>query len=101
LPPRQEFTDRSIAASVLRYFLRNPQVVDSIEGVARWRLLEEAIERTVAQTEAAVGWLEAKGFLRRVNKVGSRSQMFGLNPERRKDAERFLDEAEVNGNNGI
>jgi len=33
---------------ILRYFLRHPQAADTLEGIVRWRLLEERVERTLA-----------------------------------------------------
>ena len=39
------------------------QAADTIQGIARWRLLDELARRTVADTEAALEWLVAQGFL--------------------------------------
>jgi hypothetical protein len=51
------------AVEVLRYFLRNPRAADNLEGVVRWRLEEQRVHRTVAEVDAAMTWLVARGFL--------------------------------------
>jgi hypothetical protein len=78
-----------MAREVLRYFLRYPDVADGLEGVARWRLLQEAVERRVRQTDQALSWLVERGFLQERSSPGT-SPLFSLNPERRGEAERFL-----------
>lgn len=78
-----------MAGNILRYFLRNPHAVDNLEGVARWRLLEEAIHRGVEGTDKAMKWLVIQGFLQKVSTVGSR-EVFRLNPAKRAEAERFI-----------
>lgn len=78
-----------MAKEVLRYFVHNPHAADSLEGVARWRLLEEVVQRHVEGTHQALSWLVVQGFLREVSTPG-RGAIFSLNPERRAEAERFL-----------
>jgi hypothetical protein len=51
------------AKEVLSYFLRNPQAADTLEGVARWRLLDEPVHRSVEEINQALEWLVAQGFL--------------------------------------
>jgi hypothetical protein len=78
-----------MAKEILRYFLRNPQAADSFEGVARWRLLEEVVQRRVEGTHEALSWLVRHGFLREASPAGT-GAIFSLNPERQAEAERFL-----------
>jgi predicted transcriptional regulator len=77
------------ARDVLSYFLRNPEAADSLEGVARWRLLEEALHRSLAQVERAVRWLVDQGFLVRDERAGA-GALYRLNLARRDDARRLL-----------
>lgn len=56
-------TAEEIARDVLSYFLRNPEAADDLEGVARWRLLQETIERSVDDTNWALEWLVERGYL--------------------------------------
>lgn len=67
------------AREILEYFMRNPKAVDSLEGIARWRLMEQAIHRTVSETEGALEWLVEKGYLIEVEQPRS-SRLFRLNP---------------------
>ena len=81
-----------LAKEILRYFLRHPQAADSFEGVARWRLIEEVVQRRVEGTHKALSWLVRHGFLREVSTAGT-GAIFSLNPERQAEAERFLKSA--------
>jgi hypothetical protein len=74
---------------LLHYYLTHPTAVDTSEGLARWRLLEEYVERTMRETQEALDWLVAHGFLREITRPGGRT-VFMMNADRRPDAERFL-----------
>jgi hypothetical protein len=80
----------AVAREVLDYFLRNPEAADTLTGIARWRLLEEAVQQSVVRTEIALQWLLDQGYLLQVQKKGAEG-IFQLNPERRRDAELFLE----------
>lgn len=54
------------AREVLRYFVENPQAADSLEGIARWRLLEEPVRRRVDEVARAIEWLVGEGFLEEI-----------------------------------
>lgn len=74
---------------ILTYFLRNPAAADSLEGIARWRLLEEAIHRNVVETQAALEWLVRQGLL--IESAEScAGRLFRLNPEKINQAEELL-----------
>jgi hypothetical protein len=81
--------DQTIASEILNYFLRNPHAVDSLEGVARWRLMEDLVRRKLDETEAALRWLVEEGYLTTSVSPGS-TAMFRLNPERVEQARQFL-----------
>jgi len=51
------------AKEVLDYFLCHPQAVDTLEGVARWRLMEERVHERVKAVNQALRWLVVEGFL--------------------------------------
>jgi hypothetical protein len=84
--------DREMAREILRYFVRNPQAVDSLEGVARWRLMDEVIRRKLDETEAALKWLVAEGYLTTSISPGG-TATFSLNPKPAKDIRQFLAES--------
>jgi hypothetical protein len=77
------------AREILTYFLRNPAAADSLEGIARWRLLEQAIHRTILETEGALKWLVGEGYLIEVEQPRSR-WLFRLNPEKQQAAGALL-----------
>src|SRR6266542_2047859 len=83
--------DRAMASEILIYFLRNPQAADSLEGVARWRLMDEVIRRKLDETEAALEWLVAEGYLTTSTSPGG-TTTFRLNPNPTKDIRQFLAE---------
>jgi hypothetical protein len=84
--------DREMAREILRYFVRNPQAADSLEGVARWRLMDEVIRRKLDETEAALKWLVAQGYLTSSISPGG-TVTFSLNPKPAKDIRQFLAES--------
>jgi hypothetical protein len=81
--------DPEITKQVLSYFLHNPQAADTLEGIARWRLLEERLQRSLRQTDEAVRWLVEKGYLQEIAPAGS-VKLYRLNPEHEDDAAKFL-----------
>lgn len=84
-------SDAEIAKEILNYFLRNPEAADSLTGIARWRLMEEVVRRSVEGTESAVNWLIAQGYLVEVG-MGT-ERIFKLNPQKLEDAKGFLAKA--------
>lgn len=74
---------------ILAYFLRNPQAVDSVEGVARWRVMEEQVHRSLEQTQSALAWLVSEGYLEELETAGT-GRIVRLNPDRQAVAARFL-----------
>lgn len=75
---------------VLNYFVRNPNAADNLQGITRWRLLEEQIHRSLQETQVALTWLVEQGFLDEVKTPGA-PPIFRLHPERRADAISFLE----------
>ena len=86
-----EHGDGDLVKEILAYFLRHPQSADTLEGVARWRLLEEAIHRALTETLSALEWLVRQGYLQRLPSHGS-EHLYALNFEKRNEAERFVDQ---------
>jgi hypothetical protein len=74
---------------ILEYFLRHPAAADTLEGVARWRLLEEVIYRRVEEIREAVGWLVVRGLLLRDAAPGA-GPLFRLNAQRTTEARQLL-----------
>ena len=84
--------EEKLAREVLEYFLRNPQAADNLEGVAHWRLLDQAVHRTLTETKASLDWLVSQGYLREIV-MPSLAPIYALNPQKRDEAEEFLNSA--------
>lgn len=79
----------SLAKEILEYFLRNPQAADDLEGVARWRLLDQTVHRTLTQTKTALDQLVDSGFLRVIAAAGT-DFVYELDPQKRDRAESLI-----------
>ena len=86
---RQPSSAHERAREILEYFVRNPRAADDVEGVTRFRLLDQTIHRAVHDTHEALLWLVAEGFLRQAPAAGT-GPIFSLNPEKEAQALRFL-----------
>jgi len=82
-----------VAKDILSYFLRNPQAADDLEGIARWRLLNQTVYRDVEETSQALDWLVQHGFLGRVSRSGA-GTIFQLRTDQRAAAEAFIGDSE-------
>jgi hypothetical protein len=89
-------TNVAVAKDILRYFLHNPGAVESLTEIARWRLMQEQIRRSVEETQTALNWLIAEGYVREEVRVGTES-LFQLNPARRQEAESLVEEGTRSG----
>lgn len=90
MPQNDVELDPRVARQILSYFVCNRKAVDTLEGVARWRLLEEQVSRSVRQTEAALDWLVEQGFLEEVSPSPTKVSLFRLNSQRHDEALSFL-----------
>jgi hypothetical protein len=86
----QSNSKREIARQILQFFLQRPGVADSFDGIARWRLLEQAVDRNVTETEEALRWLIDSGYVTEERIAGSKS-LFRLNSKKQSDAQRIVD----------
>jgi len=81
-----------VSRALLGYYLSHPDAVETTEGLARWRLVEEFVERTVRETEGAVTDLVERGFLIQTTRAGGQP-LFTMNRERVDDARAFVEGA--------
>lgn len=84
--------DLGVIKDILRYFLHNPGAVDSLAEIAHWRLMQETVRRSVEETQLALNWLMANGYVREETRVGTAS-LFVLNAARLADAESLVAES--------
>jgi len=77
---------------ILTYLERNPEVADSIEGIVRWRLIQDQIQRTVQETQLALEWLVEREFVSEEKRVSS-GVLYRLNHNKKEEIEEFLERA--------
>ena len=78
-----------IAREILRYFVVHPAAKDTLEGIARWWLERERIERTVEEVAESLHLLLACGFI--IEKEGRAARLYyQMNPAKRKEIAEFL-----------
>lgn len=78
-----------LVRDILRCFLRNEGMADDLEGIARWRLLEEAVYHRVDETARALTWLVEHDLLREDVGTGH-GPLFSQDEAARRRAEAFL-----------
>ncbi len=77
------------ARQILNHFVANPRAADSLEGIARWRLIEEIVNARVVETAAALEWLVSRGLLCQIPGAASPT-LYRLNPAMVEQAARLL-----------
>ena len=93
---QQTNTDVEQAREILQYFMQHPQASDDLEGIARWRLLQQHVCRQVEQVQRALELLVQLELLRRYDTPAS-GKRYSLNPEKLNESERFA----KNGNGKV
>jgi hypothetical protein len=86
--------DFDVARDILRFYLRNPQAADSVEGLARWRLLDEKIYSTLDKVTRAVSWLVSQELLVK-EPTSPFTSVFRFNESERQKSESFVQRAMV------
>lgn len=79
----------AVARDVVRFFVQHPAAVDSLEGIAHWRLLKLRVRDVVEETDAALRLLVEQGLVDRIPGSGGAS-LFRLHPDKRDAARQFL-----------
>jgi len=80
-----------VVREVMHYFLQHPTAADTLEGIARWRLLERRARDVVTETDAAVAVLVEQNILEEICAHGL-PPLYRLNPEKIEDARRLMEE---------
>ncbi len=89
MQPGDSDVDFNVAREILRFYLRNPQAADAVEGLARWRLLDERIYSTLEEVTRAVSWLVSQGLLVK-EPILSSKPVFRFNESERTRSESFV-----------
>jgi len=80
-----------VIRQVMHYFLQHPTAADTLEGIARWRLMEERARDVVRETDAAIAMLVEQNILEEIRARGV-PPLYRLNPEKIDDARRLFEE---------
>ncbi len=80
-----------VVREVMRYFVHHPHAADSLEGIARWRLLEQRTRDLVAETGSAIAQLVEQGILEEVHVRGGRT-LYRLNPDKLEAAKEIAED---------
>jgi hypothetical protein len=83
----------SVEEDILRYFLRNPTGADTLEGIARWRLFDQSLYRSIEETNRAVNSLVSHGFLIKDTSFEFAKGVFRLDLKKREQAAQYLKRA--------
>jgi hypothetical protein len=67
-----------VVREVSEFFRSHPEALADVEDIARWRLLQMTIARTVDETNDALLWLVERGELESIEIAGN--QMYKLSP---------------------
>ena len=78
-----------VSRQIMTYFIRNSSAADNLEGIARWRLLEEAVHRSVDETSRALAELVDRGLLLRTLAPGG-TPIYSLNEAAWERARQFV-----------
>ena len=80
----------AVSREVVRYFIEHPSAVDSLEGIAQWRLMRQRVRTVTDETAAALSVLVDRGLIDRIPVTGGPA-LFRLNPEKRDAARQLLE----------
>jgi hypothetical protein len=79
-----------ITREILRYFMKNPGAKDTLEGIARWWLERNRVERTVDEVAQSLHVLVAQGLIIR-RQARAALPYYLANPAKRREIAEFLD----------
>lgn len=83
-------TDVERAREILQYFMQHPQASDDLEGIARWRLLQERVVRQVEEVRKALELLVQMDLLHQ-DVTPTLGKRYSLNPAKVTESRNFAD----------
>jgi hypothetical protein len=85
---------RSVVLSIVRYLVHNPDAKDTLEGISKWWRAPDESEWTRAEVSEALDLLVKREWVN-VREIGTGVSLYGVNPRRLDEMNRFL--AEIHG----
>ncbi len=85
-------TSEEVVREILRYLVKHPAAKDTLEGIAKWWLDRQHVERSVEEVAHSVRLLMSRGLiLERRRKTGR--AYYQVNPAKRNELVETLEEA--------
>jgi hypothetical protein len=78
-----------VAREIVRYFLHHPAATDSLEGIARWRLMLQRIDESANETAEALRVLVEAGIMQEI-RTPDGQLLYRLNADKREAADELL-----------
>lgn len=82
-------TVEETARQILRYLTRQPEAEDTLEGIARWWLQRERIERTVDEVGQSLQLLLSHDLIVEERGMG-RNASYRMNPAKRREIGKYI-----------
>jgi len=80
-----------LGRDILRYLVRNPDAGDTVEGIVQWWLLEQQIERRIADAKTELHLLTISGLVREFQDHEERMH-YRVNPDKLAELREILRE---------
>jgi Icc-related predicted phosphoesterase len=80
--------ERKLFSEILDAFMRNPEMVDNLEGIARWRIMNARIQSDVEETKEVLDALVSEGYLLAIETADG--PLFQANREKLAAAKRLM-----------
>lgn len=82
-----------VIEQILRYLMKNPEAKDTIQGIVRWWLPKDPVERRQDEVQEALEHLVARRWVTQ-RETATSQRFYGLNEEKLEEIEIFLSERE-------
>ena len=83
-----------VIQQILCHLIAHPDAKDTVQGILRWWLPKDPVERSEEEVQNALDVLVARGWVRVTKRQTITSQqLYGLNKEKPEEIERFLRES--------
>lgn len=83
------WSSEAVIRAILRYLVEHPDAKDACDGVSRWWLPGDLVNRQGSGVQEALDFLVSRGWLT-ARKTRSSKKIYGLNKERLEEVEEFM-----------
>lgn len=82
-----------VIEQILRYLIKNPEAKDTVQGIVRWWLPKDPVERRQDEVQKVLEFLVARSWVTQ-RETATSQRLYGLNEEKLEEIEIFLSERE-------